>query len=145
MLIALLIALGVDIAVIVVFGSLVIGRRRWLKRQPGSFTGAIRVAQGEVDGFAPKWKRGSGRWVRDVLVWSSAPFMYRNDLIPIDGLTGRRRAADGEIKRIGDEPTVVMFVSADARIEVATAAKSESLATGPFSSAPGPVGSHGGD
>jgi len=141
LLIALLIALGVDIAVIVAFGSLVIGRRRWLKRQPGSFAGAIRVVQGEVD--APAWKRGSGRWVRDVLVWSSAPFMYQNDLIPIDGITGRRRAEDGEIKRLGDEPTVVVFVSGDARIEVATSAKSESLATGPFTSTPGSEGSRG--
>jgi hypothetical protein len=46
--------------------------RRWLKRQPGEFAGAIRVSGGDVDGLSPKWKRGSGRWVRDVLAWSKA-------------------------------------------------------------------------
>lgn len=140
MLIALLIALGVNIAVIVFLASLVIGRRRWLKRQPGIFTGAIRVSEGDVEGLSSEWKRGTGRWVRDVLVWSRAPFMYQNDLIPIDGLAGRRLAGDGEIKRIGDEPRVIALVGGVARIEVATTAKAEGLAAGPFSSAPGPGG-----
>jgi hypothetical protein len=72
MLIALLIALGVDLAVVVVFAVFMFGRRRWLKRQPGGFTGAIRVPGGAVEGLSPKWKRGSGRWVRDVLMWSKA-------------------------------------------------------------------------
>ena len=40
--IVLLIALGVDLAVVVVFAVFVFGRRRWLKRQPGEFAGAIR-------------------------------------------------------------------------------------------------------
>ena len=37
MLIALLAVLGVDLIVLVVFAVLVVGRRRWLKRQPGEF------------------------------------------------------------------------------------------------------------
>jgi hypothetical protein len=52
------------------------------------FAGAIRVPGGAVGGLSPKWKRGSGRWVRDVLVWSKAPFMFRNELIPVDRLCG---------------------------------------------------------
>ena len=44
MLIALLIALGVDLVVVVAVAVFVIGRRRWLKRQPGGFAGAIRGA-----------------------------------------------------------------------------------------------------
>jgi Protein of unknown function (DUF2550) len=70
MLIALLIAPGVDLIVVVAFAAFVLGRRRWLKRQPGEFAGAIRVSSGAVDGLSLKWKRGSGHWVRDVLVWS---------------------------------------------------------------------------
>jgi hypothetical protein len=66
MLIALLIALGVDLAVVAAFAVFVLGRRRWLKRQPGEFAGAIRVSGGAVGGLSLKWKRGSGRWVRDV-------------------------------------------------------------------------------
>jgi hypothetical protein len=86
MLIALLAILGVDLIVIVAFAAFVLGRRRWLKRQPGEFAGAIRVSGG--GGLSPKWKRGSGRWVRDVLVWSKAPLMFRNDVVPVDRLLG---------------------------------------------------------
>jgi len=144
MLIALLIALGVNLAVIIFLASLVIGRRRWLKRQPGTFTGAIRASEGDVEGLSSEWKRGTGRWVRDVLVWSQAPFMYQNDLLPIDGIAGRRVAAEGEIKRIGGAPTVIALASGDATIEVATPGQTESRATGPFSSPPGPGGFDGG-
>jgi hypothetical protein len=63
--IASLIALGVDLVVVVAAAVLVMGRRRWLKRQPGEFAGAIRVP-GEVGGLSPEWKRGSGRWVRGI-------------------------------------------------------------------------------
>jgi hypothetical protein len=87
MLIALLIALGIDLIIVVVAVS-VFGRRCWLKRQPGEFVGVIRASGGEVDGLGPKWKRGSCRWVRDILVWSKAPFMFRNELVPADRLVG---------------------------------------------------------
>jgi hypothetical protein len=39
MLIALLIALGVDLAVVLAVAVFVLGRRRWLERQPGEFAG----------------------------------------------------------------------------------------------------------
>jgi hypothetical protein len=68
MLIALLAVLGVDLIVIVAFVAFVLARRRCLKRQRGEFLGAVRVSRGDVQGLRPKWKRGSGRWVRDVLV-----------------------------------------------------------------------------
>jgi hypothetical protein len=45
-LIALLAVLGVNLIVLVAFAALVAGRRRWLKRQPGEFTGAVRVSTG---------------------------------------------------------------------------------------------------
>jgi Protein of unknown function (DUF2550) len=118
MLIALLIALGVDLVVVVAVAVFVLGRRRWLRRQPGEFAGAIRVSGGEVDGLGPKWKRGSGRWVRDVLVWSKAPFMFRNDLVPVDRMAGEHANAGG-VKRLGDKPVVIEFEAGDARIEVA--------------------------
>jgi threonine/homoserine/homoserine lactone efflux protein len=53
MLIALLIALGVDLVVVLAVAVLALGRRRWLKRQPGEFTGAIRVSGGVVEGLSP--------------------------------------------------------------------------------------------
>ena len=76
MLIALLAVLGVDLVVIVVVLAFVLSRKRWVMKQPGAFRGAIRVADGEIDGLRPKWGRGYGHWVRDVLVWTKGPFLF---------------------------------------------------------------------
>ena len=130
MLIALLVILGVDLIVIVAFAALVFGRRRWLKRQPGAFAGAIRVSGGEIDGLSPKWKRGSGRWVRDVLVWSKAPLMFRNQLVAVDRVSGEHQARAGEVKRLGEKPVVVEFMADGARIEVAAKAEHRALVAG---------------
>jgi hypothetical protein len=132
MLIALLVVLGVDLIVIVGLAAGLIARRRWLKRQPGDFQGAIRVARGSVDGLGAKWKRGHGRWVRDVLVWSKAPFFFRNELVPIDDLTGERTATSGEVKRLGDSPVVVELSTNGATVQVATRKDHRALAVGPL-------------
>ena len=132
MLIALLAILGVDLIVIVIFAAAVLGRRRWLKQQTGAFLGAVRVTRGEVHGLTSTWKRGSGRWVRDVLVWSKSPFLYRDYLVPVDSVTEVRAARPGEVKRLGDEPVVVGFASGDAMIEVAAEAAHRELVTGSF-------------
>jgi hypothetical protein len=133
MLIALLVVLGVDLIVVVGFLAVVIARRRWLKRQPGDFQGAIRVADGDVDGLGAKWKRGHGRWVRDVLVWSKAPFMFRNELVPVDRLAGERPAEPGEVKRLGKNPVVVELSSSGATIQVAAKEEHRAFAVGPLS------------
>jgi hypothetical protein len=146
MLIALLIALGVDLIVVVGFAALVLGRRRWLKRQPGEFAGAIRVSSGEIDGLSSKWKRGSGRWVRDVLVWSKASLMLRNELVAVDRLSGEHQAHPGEVKRLGDSPVVVELTANGAKIEVAAKSEHHALVTGPLMrpSEPVPAASHPG-
>jgi hypothetical protein len=110
----------------------VLGRRRWLRRQPGEFAGAIRVSSGEVDGLSAKWKHGSGRWVRDVLVWSKAPLMFRNELVPVDRLCGERPAHADGVKRLGDSPVIIEFASVDAKIEVAARAGNRARVTGPL-------------
>jgi hypothetical protein len=130
MLIALLAILGVDLIVIVVFAVFVFGRRRWLKRQPAEFAGAIRVPRGGVVGLSPKWKRSSGRWVRSVLVWSKAPLMFRNELVPADRLLGEHPGHDGGVKRLGGKPVVIEFASGGARIAVAARAGHRTLVTG---------------
>lgn|SRR5512142_977270 len=134
MLIALLIVLGVDLIVVVAFAAFVVGRRRWLKRQPGEFAGAIRVSSGDVDGLSRKWKRGSGRWVRDVFVWTKAPLMVRNELVPVDRLCGEHPAHADGLKRLGDEPVVIEFASGGAKIEVAGRAERHALVAGPMTS-----------
>jgi hypothetical protein len=132
MLIALLAILGVDLIVFVIFAAIVLGRRRWLKQQTGEFFGAVRVTRGDVHGHKATWKRGSGRWVRDVLVWSKAPFLYRDYLVPVDSVAGERTARPGEVKRLGDEPVVVGFASGDSMIEVAARIPDRDLVSGPF-------------
>jgi hypothetical protein len=134
MLIALLIVLGVDLIVLVAFGALVLGRKRWLKRQPGQFAGAIRVSSGDLDGLGPKWKHGSGRWVGHVLVWNKAPLLFRTELVPVDRLSGERPAHPGEVKRLGDRPVVIEFATNGAKIEVTAKTEHHGLVTGPFMS-----------
>jgi hypothetical protein len=131
MLIALLALLGVNLIVIVAFAVSVFTRKRWVKRQPGAFVGAIRVTTGEVDGLGSKWKRGYGRWVRDVLVWTKAPFLFRNELVAADSLEGQRRADPHEIKRL-DEPIVVRVRAGAATVEVAARSDDAGLLRGPY-------------
>jgi hypothetical protein len=103
-----------------------------VKRQPGEFRGAVRVAGGELDGLRPKWRRGYGRWVRDVLVWTKAPFFVRNELVPADGLEERRDARPDEVKRLGDDPIVIRLKAGEAVIEVAAAGEDSERLLGPY-------------
>ena len=80
MVIALLAVLGVDLIVIAVVLAALVGRRRWVGRQPGAFRGRAQVVQGQVPHLGSKARTGYGRRVRDVLVWTPAPFFLRNTL-----------------------------------------------------------------
>ena len=134
MLIALLAVLGVDLIVIVVLLGIMLSRRRWVSHQPGAFKGAIRVVDGEVPGLRTKWQRGYGRWVRDVLVWTKAPLLFRNELVAVDGLAGAVRAAEpDEVKRLGSQPVIVpLAAEGGARIEVTAAGNDRERALGPL-------------
>jgi hypothetical protein len=132
MVIAVLALLGVNLVAIVVFVGFVLTRKRWVKRQPGAFRGAIRLVDGELDDIAPKWRRGYGHWVRDVLVWTKGPFLFRNELLPADGVEEQRPAAAGEVKRLGDSPTVSQVKVGSATVEVATQAQDADRVLGPF-------------
>jgi hypothetical protein len=91
----------------------------------------MRVAEGEVDGLARKWRRGYARWVRDVLVWTKAPFLFRNVLLPVDGLD-QERAAPPDLKRLGDRPVVVTLTTGRAAVEIAAAGEHSALLLGPY-------------
>src|SRR3954470_19702102 len=118
MLIALLAILGVDLIVVAALLAFVLSRKLWVKRQPGSFHGVIRVSGGEIDGLRSKWGRGYGRWVRDVLVWMRAPSFSRKEPVPADGLDQQRPAGANEVKRLGDHPIVVQIMVGSAMVEV---------------------------
>ncbi len=132
MLIALLAVLGVDLAALLALAAFVFTRKCWVKRQPGAFRGAIRVADGAIDGLHPKWRRGYGRWVRDILVWTKGPFLFRNDLVVADDLQEHRPALPGEVKRLGDHPTVIRVVAGRAAIEVAAHDDDAEPLVGPY-------------
>ena len=131
MAIALLVILGVDLIVLVVVLAFV-WRKRWVTRQPGVFHGAIRVTNGAVDGFRPKWTRGCGRWVRDVLAWAKAAFLFRNELMALDGVGEHRPAAPGDVKRLGSDPIIVILKDGTATVEIAAHSDDLDRVSGPF-------------
>jgi hypothetical protein len=132
MLIALLAVLGVDLVVVAGLLVFVLLRKRWVMRQSGAFRGAIRVTGGAIDGLHPKWRRGYGRWVRDVLVWTKAPFLFRNELVAADGVDEPHPAGLDEVKRLGDQPVVVRIRTGVATAEVAARAENSDLLRGPY-------------
>ena len=132
MLIALLAVIGVDLIVIVMFLAFVLARKRWIKQRPGAFKGAIRVADGEVERLGAGWRRGYGHWVREVLVWTKAPFLFRNELVPGDGLAGERLAGPDEVKRLGGAPVVIELATGHAMVEIAASGDQRDLLRGPY-------------
>jgi len=87
---------------IVVLVAVVLARGRRVSRQPGAFRGVIRVTGGEVPGLGMKWRRGYGRRVREILVWTTAPVLFRDELVVADAAAGAARAADpGEMRCLG--------------------------------------------
>ena len=132
MLIALLAVLGVDLIVIVALVVFVVAHKRWVMGRPGAFPGVIRVASGDVDGLRPTWSRGAGRWVRDVLVWTKAPLLFRTESLPTDGVEEQRPAGNDEVKRLGDHPVVIRLTAGRATVEVAAADDHRDLLVGPY-------------
>jgi hypothetical protein len=132
MLIALLAILGVNLLAIAIVLAMVLSRKRWVMRQPGAFRGAIRVADGEIDGLRAKWRRGYGRWVSNVLVWTKAPFLFRNEILRTDELDKRRSARPPGVKRLGEHPVVVRVKMGTATAEVAARDDDRELVLGPY-------------
>ena len=133
-LIALLAVLGVALIVLVVFVAAILGRRRWVSHHDGAFKGIARVVDGEVHGLGSRSRRGYGRWVRDVLVWTPAPLFLRNALIGVDRVGGTHEAV-GKVRRLGDHPSVVTLVAGSAHIEVTVRAVDRPLVAAPFADA----------
>ena len=132
MVIALLAVLGVNLIVLVVLVGSVVSRKRWVRLEPGAFPGVVRTVDGEIRGLGPKWHRGYGRWVRDVLVWTKGPFLFRNELVAADGLEGQRPGRSDEVKHLGDHPVVIRVRSGDATVEVAAGREDSRLLLGPY-------------
>ena len=132
MIIALLAVLGVNLIVLVAFVGSVVSRKRWVRHEPGAFPGVVRIVDGEISGLDPTWHRGYGRWVRDVFIWTKAPFLFRNELLAADGLDGQRPGRSDEVKHLGDHPVVIRVRAGDATVEIAAAAEDSQPLLGPY-------------
>jgi hypothetical protein len=75
-------------------------------------------------------------WVRDILVWTKAPFLFRNELVPTDRLDEERPARTDEVKRLGDHPDVMQVTAGGATLEVAAKAEDTELLLGPYNEGP---------
>jgi hypothetical protein len=131
MLFALLALLGVNLIVVGALLAMVLMRKRWVKRQPDAFRGAIRVTSGEVDGLSVKWRRGYGRWVRDILVWTKAPLLFRNEVLAADRPDDNRPTGGKDVKRLGDHPLVMELTIGGATVEVAAGEDDRDRLVGP--------------
>ena len=134
--IAIIAILALELIVMALLAVMVVRKRRWVKRQPGEFTGAIRTTRGMVDGLGPEWMRGSGRWVPDVIIWNKGPIMYRTRVFPVDVLWGVRPAHPGEVKGLGEQPVIAEFHSHSATIQIAVRLEDRPLVVAPQRAAP---------
>lgn len=134
---ALVILLLVDLAVVVVLTAAYIRRRRCVTGRRGTFKGKLRVVEGEIPGLSSNWSAGYGHWVRDVLVWDTAPFLWRTKAIPVDGTdVSGIHGANGSVSRLGRHPIVTPLLSDHrSRLELATSEEDRDLVLGPFAGA----------
>jgi hypothetical protein len=130
-LIALLAVLGVNLVVVVVLAAGMLSRRRWVSHQAGSFAGIAHLTKGDVDPLGKRPRRGYGRWVGDVLVWTPAPLFLRNSFAPIDHVEAVRPSSR-KVRRLGNTPCAVTLASGAARIEITVRDDVQHRVTAPF-------------
>ena len=131
---AVVILLLVDLAAVVALTAAYMRRRQCVTGRRGAFKGKLRVVDGEVPGLSTSWKTGYGHWVRDVLVWDTAPFLWRTKVIPVDGTdVSGIHGANGSISRLGRHPIVTPLISEHhSRLELVTSEEDQDLVLGPF-------------
>ena len=125
-----LVFLAVDAVIVIAVVASFVLRRRWLVRQPGQFSGALRMSRGHIDGLKPRWTSGYGRWVGNVLVWTKGPLLFRTQVVELDRPVGERRP--DELKWLGDAPVAVEFESGAVRVEIAAKAEDRALVVDGF-------------
>jgi xanthine/CO dehydrogenase XdhC/CoxF family maturation factor len=66
------------------------------------------------------------------LVWTRAPFLFRNELVAVEGLDEERPAGPHEMKRLGDHPVIARLRTEDGAAEVAVRDDDRALLLGPY-------------
>jgi hypothetical protein len=133
-----LVVLSVLVGTAALVVAAVVIRRRSVRSGPGAFRARIRVSEGAVEGLSRDWRDGYGRWVRDVLVWDSAPFLFQTRLIPVEGVdtSGIHGATTADASHLGKDPVVLPFVTEDhGHLEIVVSASDRDPALGPFARA----------
>ena len=72
-----------------------------------------------------------------MLVWTKAPFLFRNEILATDGSGEPRPARPDEVKRLGDHPVVVPITIGDATVEIAAHDEDRELVHGPHRNSTG--------
>jgi hypothetical protein len=67
-----------------------------------------------------------------VLVWTNAPFLFRNVLLPTDRMDDERPASPDDVKRFGNRPVVVTLAAGGAAVEMATTGEHSGLLPGHY-------------
>jgi hypothetical protein len=67
-----------------------------------------------------------------VLVWTKAPFLFRNEVVATDELVEQRQAGPEEVKRLGDRPIVLLLRVDGKAAEVAAHTEDAELFLGPY-------------
>jgi len=97
---------------------------------------------GTTDLLGAKWKRGVGRWERDVFIFAKVPSVYSFTTVAADALDASnvRPAREGEVRRMGEALLVYPFVAASGvTFELAVQPEDATLAAGPFPAPPAPA------
>jgi hypothetical protein len=123
---------------VIVLTTVHMRRRQCVTGRRGAFKGKLRVVEGEVPGLSPHWKTGYGHWVRDVLVWDTAPFLWQTKVVPVDGTdVSGIHGANGSVSRLGSRPIVTPLLSDHhSRLELATSEEDRDVVLGPFAGSP---------
>jgi hypothetical protein len=102
----------------------------------GTFRCKIRVSDGTLRGFSPRWPKRITRagWARDVLIVFPRPALFRLRTLPVACAQGDiHTLARGEVTRLGRRPVALDLVLDDGpRLEVAASAKARDRLCGPY-------------
>ena len=133
--------LGIPLWLIIAAGLFTWWRFRVIRRDSRSIRAALRLAEGELANVKEKWKRGYIAWESDVLIWVKVPSLIKLTAVQAASASGPRSADPGEVKRMGDNPSLAeVTLAAGPVLELAFHDEDTDRALGPVhgSAAPGP-------
>ncbi len=117
----------------VLFGLVTtIVRNKKLRARPGNFTGRMRWPG------KPRWSRGNGIWVSDVLVFRKSPIAWFEEILHVTAVTMREPTAEEahKLRKLGDGIQIATLTTVDGQVYEAVAdAEHRSELVGPFATA----------